>query len=224
MLTKLKWIFGLCALCDGLRGFCIIICPSATSSGSPGTEVLRKDFSGWTRVFYAKPDTRAMRCRSTGTCGCSIRCSSNGKVSVYRNEDTGFGWPPLFQVGQLKLYRLRPKMRFPIGTEPEWYVVRHYGWRNTFLSIYPNAVSIKPISGPNVQLIPWLNIIFLTVLAAFLWAIYVRVRGFWSRRISPIIENIEAQPLKNLSVGLVAGSEINRASSRYIITRRKESK
>jgi hypothetical protein len=53
-------------------------------------------------------------------------------------------------------------------------------------------VSIKPISGPEVRLIPWFNSVLLTALAALFWAVYVRARGFWNRRINPVIENIDA--------------------------------
>ena len=200
MLTKLKWIFCLCLfmMVFGLLHYNL---PQRDIVRITGTEVLRKDFSGWTRVFYAKPDTRgALSFNRDLRLLNSVQ--PNGKVSVYRNEYTGFGWPPYFKLDSSNL-QAETEDAISDRDRPEWYVVRHYGWRNTFLSIYPNAVSIKPISGPNVQLIPWLNIIFLTVLAAFLWAIYVRVRGFWSRRISPMIENIDAAAEK--SIGRISG-------------------
>jgi hypothetical protein len=200
MLTKLKWIFCLLlfVMVFGLLHYNL---PQRDIVRITGTEVLRKDFSGWTRIFYATPDTgdalsfnRDLRLLNS--------VQPNGKVSVYRNEDTGFGWPPYFKLDSSNL-QAETEDAISDRDKPEWYVVRHYGWRNTFLSIYPNAVSIKPISGPNVQLIPWLNIIFLTVLAAFLWAIYVRVRGFWSRRISPMIENFDSATEK--STGRIIG-------------------
>ena len=69
--------------------------------------------------------------------------------------------------------------------------ITHYGWRNEFLSIFPNAVAIKPVAGPDVRLIPWFNIIVLTLLAALVWAIWVRWRRFRQRRIDPVIEDVE---------------------------------
>ena len=189
MLTKLKWIFGLLLL---VMVFVVLHynLPQRDIVRITGTEVLRKDFSGWTRMFYAKPDTgdalsfnRDLRLIN------SVKI--NGKVSVYRNEDTGFDWPPYFKLDSSNL-QAQAEDAISNRDKPEWYVVRHYGWRNTFLSIYPNAVSIKPISGPEVRLIPWFNSVLLTALAALFWAVYVRARGFWSRRINPVIENIDA--------------------------------
>jgi hypothetical protein len=69
-------------------------------------------------------------------------------------------------------------------------VIRHYGWRNEFISIFPNAVSVRPIADPDTRLIPWFNIIFLTVLAAIFWAIWVRWRRFRQARIDPVLEDI----------------------------------
>ena len=46
---------------------------------------------------------------------------------------------------------------------PEWYVITHYGWRNFYLSIFPNAISLRPVDGPDAPKgIPWVNIIILT--------------------------------------------------------------
>jgi hypothetical protein len=67
-------------------------------------------------------------------------------------------------------------------------VVRHYGWRNEFLSIYPNAVSVWAVDGPDVRIIPWFKIVFLTVLAALFWAIRVRWMRFRKRRIEPKVD------------------------------------
>ena len=56
MLTKLKWIFGLLLF---VTVFVVLHynLPQRDIVRITGTEVLRKDFSGWTRMFYAKPDT-----------------------------------------------------------------------------------------------------------------------------------------------------------------------
>ena len=116
---------------------------------------------------------------------------ANGKVSVYRNEDTSFNWPPYFKFDSSNL-QAEAEDAVSNKEAPEWYILRHYGWRNTFWSIYPNAVSLKLIAGPDVRLIPWFNIVFLLLLAALCWAIYVRLRGFWARRVDPVIDRIDA--------------------------------
>ena len=116
---------------------------------------------------------------------------TNGKTMVYRNEDTGWGWPPYFKFDTSNL---QAEAADYISTKenPQWVAIRHYGWRNEFLSIYPNAVSVKSVDGPDVRLIPWLSIIILVLLLAVFWAIFVRIRRFWNRRIDPMLDNIDA--------------------------------
>ena len=111
----------------------------------------------------------------------------DGDPMVYRNEDTGWGWPPYFKFDTANLYT-DANDAISSKDAPEWYAVTHYGWRNEFLSTFPNAVSIKRVAGPDVRLIPWFNIIVLTVLAAFAWGIWVRWKRFRKNRIEPTID------------------------------------
>jgi len=68
----------------------------------------------------------------------------------------------------------------------------HYGWRVRYMTIFPNAITIRPIDDPDIRLIPWFNIVFLTILGAILWAILVRWRRFKARRITPRMEQMDA--------------------------------
>ncbi|MBK0325903.1 DUF1523 family protein [Rhodobacteraceae bacterium F11138] len=113
----------------------------------------------------------------------------NGKVMVYRNEDTGWSWPPYFKVNSSNLQAEAVDLK-STAENPKWVVIRHYGWRNELISIYPNAVGIRQIQDPDVRLIPWFNIIFLTILAAVFWAVWVRWRRFRRARIDPVLEDL----------------------------------
>jgi len=67
--------------------------------------------------------------------------------------------------------------------------VTHYGWRNEFFSSFPNAISIRPIAGPDASKgLPWVNMIVLSVLAAVFYGIWVRWRRFRRARIDPRLE------------------------------------
>ncbi len=84
-----------------------------------------------------------------------------GEPMVYRNEDTGWNWPPYlkFDTSNLRAEASNAKRRSDIDG-PHWIAINHYGWRNEFFSIWPNAVSIKPVSVPDVQRKSWLNVFF----------------------------------------------------------------
>ncbi len=150
----------------------------------------RQDLRDWTRIFWADPDAQAAQLANRDVQFIQgVR--SNGKPIVYRNEDTGWGWPPYFKFDTANLYT---EANDAISTKdnPEWVLVTHYGWRNEFLSSFPNAVGIRPIEGPEAgKPIPWVNIIVLTILAAIVWAIWVRWRRFRMRRIDPAWEDMQ---------------------------------
>ncbi|MCQ0091793.1 DUF1523 family protein [Roseovarius sp. M141] len=108
---------------------------------------------------------------------------TNDKPMIYRNEDTGWGWPPYFKFDTSNLQAEASDLisKRSAGS-PQWVLITHYGWRNEFFSIFPNAISVKAVEGPDVRIIPWLNIIILTFLAALSWGIWARWNKFWARR------------------------------------------
>ncbi len=112
---------------------------------------------------------------------------ANNDIMVYRNEDTGWGWPPYFKFDSSNLHAEAADMR-STAENPTWVAIRHYGWRNEFISIFPNAVSIREVEGPDVTIIPWLNIIILVTLAALFWALRVRWLRFWRNRVDPVLD------------------------------------
>jgi hypothetical protein len=117
------------------------------------------------------------------------RFPDNTGSMVYRNEDTGWGWPPYFKFDTANLRAEATDLK-STSEAPVWVAVKHYGWRNEYLSIYPNAVSVRQVESPDVTFIPWLNIVILTVFAALVWGIYVRLRRFRQRRIDPALAGV----------------------------------
>lgn len=90
--------------------------------------------------------------------------SPAGRPRVYRNEDTGFGWPPYFKFDSANL-AARAQDAVSTEAEPRWMIVTHYGWRLPMFSTFPNAVAIRPAEGPDQTLIPWFNFVVFTLLA-----------------------------------------------------------
>ena len=153
------------------------------------TETRRVDF-GENSIFWSSPDSG----NATGQVNRDVffiqTIRDNGRPMVYRNEDTGWGWPPYFKFDTNNLQTEAADLR-STSENPKWVAIKHYGWRNEFLSIYPNAVDVRRIDDPEATIIPWTNIIVLTVLALLFWAIYVRWRRFRMARIDPMMSDVE---------------------------------
>ena len=115
---------------------------------------------------------------------------TNDRVMVYRNEDTGWGWPPYFKFDTSNLQAEAADLK-STAEAPKWVAIKHYGWRNEFISIFPNAISVRQVDGPDVTIIPWLNIVILVFSALVFWAIWVRWRRFRQARIDPVLEDVE---------------------------------
>lgn len=115
----------------------------------------------------------------------------NDKVMVFRNEDTGWFWPPFFKFNTSNLQAEAADLR-STATDPQYVAIRHYGWRAEFMSIFPNALSVWPVGGPDAaKPFPWANAVVLTLFAAFFWAIWVRWRRFRMARIDPALEELQ---------------------------------
>nr|WP_089945567.1 DUF1523 family protein [Litoreibacter albidus] len=113
----------------------------------------------------------------------------NGKPMVYRNEDTGWGWPPYFKFDTKNLQTEATDLQ-STKADPQWVVLTHYGWRNEFYSIFPNAVGIRPTDNPDATLIPWLNIIILIILAGLCLGLFRMMQWFKRSKIDPITDSV----------------------------------
>lgn len=148
----------------------------------------RQELNDWTRIFWSSPDSQ-----STNLTNRDVQfiqaVRPNGDAIVYRNEDTGWSWPPYFKFDTANLYT---EANDAVSTKdaPEWVAIRHYGWRNEFLSIFPNAVSIKPVDGPDASFIPWWNTLILVIIFGIFWGIRVRWVRFREARIDPVLEDV----------------------------------
>jgi len=148
-----------------------------------GTEIIRQDFSGLNRIFYAQGDSGNTQSESRDLRLINTVLAS-GSVMVFRNEDTGFGWPPYLKLDSADIHAEASNLT-STGADPQWVAVTHYGWRSRLLTTYPNVVNIRPVDGPEVTLFPWLNIVILLVLALIVfmaWRIWER---FEDRVIDP---------------------------------------
>ena len=91
---------------------------------------------------YASPDGGTAESGTTRDIRFIEAAYPDGSVIVYRNEDTGWVWPPYFKYDSSSLQAAAANYQ-STDSAPKWVQITHYGWRIPILSIYPNAVSVR---------------------------------------------------------------------------------
>lgn len=184
----LRWTFWI-SIAVVIFGFLHYTLPQRDIVRIVGTETRRVDI-GENSLFWSRAEVGMTNSTSRDVFFIDA-VYPNGKVMTYRNEDTGWGWPPYFKIDS---YGLNAKAKELTSTSaaPVWVALTHYGWRNQFFTIFPNAVSVRRVEGPDVTLIPWVNIVIL----AMLLFILVMIRRMWlqfrERTVDPAVDRIDA--------------------------------
>jgi len=186
-MRRVKWILITLVVLI-VAGFLEYTLPQHDIVRITSTEVIRQDFSRWNRIFYAQPDSGNVN-NTNRDLRLINAAFPDGKVMVYRNEDTGWGWPPYFKFDTSDLQAKASDIK-STRDNPRWAVVTHYGWRSQFMSIYPNVIKIRPVDSPDVTIVPWFNIVFFVVLALLLLGLYRMWQKFKRRRIDPVLEDM----------------------------------
>jgi hypothetical protein len=94
--------------------------------------------------------------------------SDSQKPRVFRNEDTGWGFPWYFKFNSADVQATAQSIAGEHGTA----VFTYYGWRIQIFSLMPNVVSITRAK-PDASVFPWFNVIFFTVLiGGFAWLVW----------------------------------------------------
>ena len=101
--------------------------------------------------------------------------NDDGKIMVYRNEDTRWGFPFYFKVGSANLQAQVQAL----GNENKLVQIKYYGWRMTMFDEYRNAVSVKEISGDVTPSHPILSWVFYAFLLVTLFLSIQFVRGWF---------------------------------------------
>jgi hypothetical protein len=114
----------------------------------------------------------------------------DGSTMEYRNEDTGWGWPPYFKVDSFGL-DTEAKELVSTPAAPVWVAVTHYGWRNGLFTIFPNAIAVQRVDGPDASFIPWVNIAILTFIAFIAYMIRKMWLQFRERMVDPALAQAE---------------------------------
>lgn len=184
MKKVLKWASRL-ILATGAAVFLHYTLPQHDIVQVVGTENRRIDF-GENSLFWASPDSGTEK-RSNRDVFFIQTKLANGSTMVYRNEDTGWDWPPYFKFDSQNLQAEAAGAISP-NSDPQYYAITHYGWRIKWFSIFPNAVALKPVAGPDAYVVPWVSVAILAMLAAACLGMLAVVRRFKRRFIQPKLD------------------------------------
>ncbi|MGB3147035.1 MAG: DUF1523 family protein [Paracoccaceae bacterium] len=187
--SRMKWGFRAC-LAALVLGFLHYTLPQHDIVRISNT-YNRLTSVGWENSWaYASPDAGTSESTVTRDIRFIEAAYADGGVIVYRNEDTGWIWPPYFKYDSSNL-QAEASIQESRSEPYSWVSVTHYGWRIPFLSIYPNAVRIRAVDGPNATVLPWVNVLILTVLAL----IGLMIRRMWlqfrERTIDPALADVD---------------------------------
>lgn len=105
--------------------------------------------------------------------------SRDGKVMVFRNEDTGWGWPPYFKFDSADL--TAEAQSFATDPSKPWVLVKYYGWRIRIFSMFPNAVSLKAVDR-DYSHFPLFNTVVIILLGISCATIVVKFKDFIGRK------------------------------------------
>jgi hypothetical protein len=190
------------------------------------TEIIRTDFSSFNRMFYAQADsgsvenpTRDLRLINTerkATYFFGLIRGGN-ETMVYRNEDTGWIYPPYFKFDSSDL-QAEAAAEISTAEPQEWVIITHYGWRVRWASIYPNAVSVRPAESEDFRPFPWGNLIIFVVLIAGLLFVRAAWMQFRERTLDPLADKAGDQ-MDHVSADM---SERKGRISRWLGTWRKK--
>lgn len=190
MFYYLKVVFG---VLFGIFVFCFLdyALPSKETVRITNTYNRLTSISPSNAIFYASEDTGTVENASGQR---DIRfidtVRPNGKVRVYRNEDTGWIWPPYFKYDSSNLHSEATNLQ-STSANPQWVSLTSYGWRISWLSIYPNAISIDTVAGPDEHPRNWGATIILVVLLMLILLIWRMWAQFRERTIDPAVNAID---------------------------------
>jgi hypothetical protein len=170
MITNLRRVFlvmvGVAAVAAGPIAFFDYVLPHHAVLRIVGTEIKRVGLEGASAkgvtrdVYYIYAEDLESK-----------------KPRVFRNEDTGWGFPWYFKFNSADLQAIAHSIAGERGTA----IFTYYGWRIQLFSSMPNVIKIAR-ADPGTSVFPWFNVIFLTILLGGTGWLALWIRGLLRRR------------------------------------------
>lgn len=144
------------------------VTPSYEITKVTGVEVKRVDKDGpITKANPADGPTRDVYFINTQ--------NEKGKIMVYRNEDTRWGFPFYFKFGSANLQAEAQAL----GNENKTVQIQYYGWRLVMFDEFRNALSVKEIAADEGESTPLLAYLLYILLLISLFISVQFVRGWF---------------------------------------------
>lgn len=178
-MAAVKWIFRLAII--GLIA-------AALHYSLPSRDVVRVLNTDVKREDVLRTDDQGNRVEVTRDVRYINSVEPDGDPRVYRNEDNA--WYLKFDSANLNA---EAENLASTENDPRWAVVTHYGWRIPFFSMFPNAISIRPASGPDEPLTPWMNIFIVSAIVIGLLLLRRFVLLMFRRNVDPVVEEIDRE-------------------------------
>jgi len=160
-------VLGGLLLALGYFSFCAYSLPRHAKVHVTGTEISRRDVE--------LPDGRIR----TDDVRYVMAEDLDGSPRMFRNEDTGWGWPPYFKFNSGDLAAQASNLA--TEARDETVLVTYYGFRIRMLSLFPNLLSMQVVS-PDHDPIPWLTL-FVVFLHLVLLGVAITVLRSWREEI-----------------------------------------
>ena len=135
-----------------------------------GTDIKRVDKDGRAKEQVNAAQTTDVRYINS--------VSRKGKPMVFKNEDTGWGWPPYFKFDSADV--TAEAQAFAIDQNKPWVLVKYYGWRIKLFSMFPNALNLKEVD-QNYTHIPVFNIVFFILLFVLAFVVKRKIKKLFKK-------------------------------------------
>jgi hypothetical protein len=151
--TIIRWVKRL-GLVGGLAVLALYVTfwawtlPSHVKVHITGTEIARKDVESKDGKSHTE-DVRYVMAEGL-----------EGSVYMFRNQDTGWGWPPYFKFDSGNIAAQAQSLS--VNEDDPVVLVRYYGFRIPMLSTFPNILSMDETEA-DTPTIPWLVVIVVLV-------------------------------------------------------------
>lgn len=95
------------------------------------------------------------------------------EVHVFRNEDTGFGFPWYFKFDAAEV---QARSQLLARSDTQLALVTYYGWRIPMFSLFPNAINVEAWES-SAEPFPVFNTVFFVVLVLLVLLLWWKIRS-----------------------------------------------